>query len=122
MQVVNSVPTTTSSQVVLHGVGISVVNALSSRVEAEVQRQGNLYQMAFEQGEPTAPLVVLEGKVSKRATGNHVHFGLKPNILIHRNLPKALKHNLKAKAVFGGRFTKSIMSTKSMTKKNRLAV
>ena len=34
----------------LHGVGISVVNALSTRVEVEVQRQGNLYKMAFENG------------------------------------------------------------------------
>ncbi len=40
----------------LHGVGISVVNALSTRVEVEVQRQGNLYKMAFEKGEPVAPL------------------------------------------------------------------
>ena len=54
--------------------GISVVNALSTRVEVEVQRQGNLYQMAFEQGEPVAPLAVLEGKAPKRATGTTVRF------------------------------------------------
>lgn len=41
-----------------------MVNALSTRVEVAVQRHGNLYQMAFEQGEPVAPLSVLEGKVA----------------------------------------------------------
>lgn len=70
----------------LHGVGISVVNALSTRVEVEVQRQGNLYQMAFEQGEPVAPLAVLEGKAPKRATGTTVRFWPEINILIAQNL------------------------------------
>ncbi|KAK0361738.1 hypothetical protein LTR94_022134 [Friedmanniomyces endolithicus] len=84
----------------LHGVGISVVNALSSRVEVEVQRQGNLYQMAFEQGEPTAPLVVLEGKAPKRATGTTVHFWPEAKYFDSPKFAlKALKHNLKAKAV-----------------------
>ncbi|MCX2643618.1 DNA topoisomerase IV subunit B, partial [Klebsiella pneumoniae] len=58
----------------LHGVGISVVNALSTRVEVEVQRQGNLYKMAFEHGEPVGPLEVLEGKAPKRASGTTVRF------------------------------------------------
>ncbi|MDN5541106.1 MAG: DNA topoisomerase IV subunit B [Acinetobacter sp.] len=84
----------------LHGVGISVVNALSSRVEVEVQRQGNLYQMAFEQGEPTAPLAVLEGKAPKRATGTTVHFWPEAKYFDSPKFAlKALKHNLKAKAV-----------------------
>ena len=84
----------------LHGVGISVVNALSSRVEVEVQRQGNLYQMAFEHGEPTAPLVVLEGKAPKRATGTTVHFWPEAKYFDSPKFAlKALKHNLKAKAV-----------------------
>ncbi|MEG2299070.1 MAG: ATP-binding protein, partial [Acinetobacter sp.] len=84
----------------LHGVGISVVNALSSRVEVEVQRQGNLYQMAFEHGEPTAPLTVLEGKAPKRATGTTVHFWPEAKYFDSPKFAlKALKHNLKAKAV-----------------------
>ncbi|MCU1543302.1 MAG: gyrB [Microbacteriaceae bacterium] len=40
----------------LHGVGISVVNALSSRVDTEVRRQGHVWRMSFEDGVPTAPL------------------------------------------------------------------
>jgi DNA gyrase subunit B len=40
----------------LHGVGISVVNALSSEVDTEVRRQGHVWRMSFKNGVPTAPL------------------------------------------------------------------
>jgi DNA gyrase subunit B len=40
----------------LHGVGISVVNALSSKVETEVRRQGYVWRMSFTNGVPVAPL------------------------------------------------------------------
>jgi DNA gyrase subunit B len=40
----------------LHGVGISVVNALSSEVETEVRRQGHVWRMSFKNGVPVAPL------------------------------------------------------------------
>ena len=84
----------------LHGVGISVVNALSTRVEVEVQRQGNLYKMAFENGEPMAPLEVLAGKAPKRASGTTVHFWPETKYFDSPKFAlKALKHNLKAKAV-----------------------
>ncbi|HWR85313.1 MAG TPA: DNA topoisomerase (ATP-hydrolyzing) subunit B [Rhodoglobus sp.] len=46
----------------LHGVGISVVNALSSRVETEVRRQGHVWRMSFSNGVPDAPLE--QGEVS----------------------------------------------------------
>ena len=84
----------------LHGVGISVVDALFSRVEDEVQRHGSLYKMAYENGEPTAPLEVLEGKAPKRATGTTVHFWPETKYFDSPKFAlKALKHNLKAKAV-----------------------
>ena len=84
----------------LHGVGISVVNALSDRVEVEVQRQGNLYKMVFEHGEPVAPLEVLDGKAPKRATGTTVRFWPEEKYFDSPKFAlKALKHNLKAKAV-----------------------
>ena len=84
----------------LHGVGISVVNALSNRVEVAVQRHGNLYQMAFEHGEPVSALEVLEGKAPKRASGTTVHFWPDAKYFDSPKFSlKALKHNLKAKAV-----------------------
>lgn len=84
----------------LHGVGISVVNALSTRVEVAVQRQGNLYKMAFENGEPVAPLEVLAGKAPKRASGTTVQFWPEAKYFDSPKFAlKALKHNLKAKAV-----------------------
>lgn len=51
----------------LHGVGISVVNALSLRVEVRVKRDGQEYAMAFENGEKVRELEVI-GTVGKRNT------------------------------------------------------
>jgi topoisomerase IV subunit B len=56
----------------LHGVGISVVNALSSRLEVEVARNQNLYKMTFERGLPKGKLEDL-GKVHNRR-GTRVRF------------------------------------------------
>ena len=84
----------------LHGVGISVVNALSNRVEVQVQRQGNVYKMAFEHGEPVTGLDILEGKAPKRASGTIVQFWPDTKYFDSPKFAlKALKHNLKAKAV-----------------------
>src|SRR5215831_2880063 len=62
----------------LHGVGVSVVNALSERVEVEVARQGQLYSMAFERGVPKGKLQSL-GKVNNRS-GTRVRFKPDPDI------------------------------------------
>jgi topoisomerase IV subunit B len=56
----------------LHGVGISVVNALSSRLEVEVARGQKLYRLAFERGHPKGKLEDL-GKVNNRR-GTRVRF------------------------------------------------
>ncbi len=40
----------------LHGVGSSVVNALSTRLDAEVRQKGHVFRMSFDHGAPTAPL------------------------------------------------------------------
>ncbi|WP_298872394.1 DNA topoisomerase IV subunit B [uncultured Bradyrhizobium sp.] len=56
----------------LHGVGISVVNALSSRLEVEVARSQKLYRMSFERGHPKGKLEDL-GKINNRR-GTRVRF------------------------------------------------
>ncbi len=83
----------------LHGVGISVVNALSTQVEVRVKRDGNEYRMTFADGFKASDLEVV-GTVGKRNTGTSVRFWPdvkyfdSPRFSISR-----LKHVLKAKAV-----------------------
>jgi len=57
----------------LHGVGISVVNALSTRVEISVRRDAQVYEMAFENGFKVEELLV-KGTCGRRNTGTRVHF------------------------------------------------
>ena len=83
----------------LHGVGISVVNALSTQVRVKVKRDGNEYQMTFADGYKATDLEVV-GTVGKRNTGTSVYFAPDPKYF---DSPKfsvsRLKHVLKAKAV-----------------------
>lgn len=83
----------------LHGVGISVVNALSSRVDVSVRRDGNVYEIAFEHGNKVSELAIT-GTVGKRNTGTRVRFWPVPGYF---DSPKfsvsRLLHVLKAKAV-----------------------
>ena len=51
----------------LHGVGVSVVNALSEFLEAEVYRDGNIYRQSYRRGEPVGPIESL-GSTKKRGT------------------------------------------------------
>ncbi|MEX2115338.1 MAG: DNA topoisomerase (ATP-hydrolyzing) subunit B [Bacteroidota bacterium] len=57
----------------LHGVGVSVVNALSEWLEAEVSRDGKTHFQKYKQGDPVAP-VKLSGKAEKGKTGTRVTF------------------------------------------------
>lgn len=83
----------------LHGVGISVVNALSQWLEVRVKRGGKLYGMRFEQGEKRSELKVI-GDAPKRETGTTVHFLPEPRYFDTDKFSLSrLKHLLRAKAV-----------------------
>ena len=83
----------------LHGVGVSVVNALSKSLEVLVKRNGNMYRMTFANGDKKSELKIIE-KVGQRNTGTSVRFMPdtkyfdSPNVSISR-----LIHVLRAKAV-----------------------
>lgn len=83
----------------LHGVGISVVNALSTSVQVQVRRDGKQYRITFADGYKATELEVI-GTVGKKNTGTSVHFAPDPKYF---DSPKfsvsRLKHVLKAKAV-----------------------
>ena len=87
----------------LHGVGVSVVNALSERLEVEVARSGQLYRQVFQRGKPKGGLEKL-GKVANRR-GTKVRF--KPDAEIFGTKtkfnPERLFRMARAKAyLFGG--------------------
>jgi topoisomerase-4 subunit B len=83
----------------LHGVGVSVVNALSEVLEVTIRRDGNIYSMAFSGGNKTDELTV-SGSCGKRNTGTGIRF--KPDASYFDSatfsVPK-LSHALRAKAV-----------------------
>jgi DNA gyrase subunit B len=61
----------------LHGVGVSVVNALSKRLDVEVRREGKVWQQSYERGRPVAPIKVVG---TARKTGTKVTFWPDPEI------------------------------------------
>ncbi|MFK5969638.1 MAG: DNA topoisomerase IV subunit B [Candidatus Marithrix sp.] len=83
----------------LHGVGVSVVNALSNNLEVTIKRNGQLYQMSFANGEKTSELSV-NGKVGQRNTGTTIRFWPNTKYFDYPNFAIAqLTHVLRAKAV-----------------------
>ena len=57
----------------LHGVGVSVVNALSTRVEAKIRRDSQVYYISFKDGNTDEPLRIID-KCGKSNTGTSVRF------------------------------------------------
>ncbi len=83
----------------LHGVGVSVVNALSIYLEVSVKRDGKVYAMAFKGGEKTSELEQID-TVGKRNTGTTVKFLPDGKYFDSVKISIArLKHVLRAKAV-----------------------
>jgi len=64
----------------LHGVGISVVNALSARVEVEIDRAGERHYMDFEKGGKLATRLAVTGEAPQNRTGTTVRFWPDPTI------------------------------------------
>ena len=83
----------------LHGVGVSVVNALSEHLEVEVKRDGKVYRQTYKRGKPAAKLKAV-GTVGKRNTGTRVKFLPEAKYFdsVSISIPR-LKHLLRAKAV-----------------------
>jgi len=83
----------------LHGVGISVVNALSNRVEVTIRRDANVYQIAFENGDKVEDLRIVD-TCGKRNTGTSVRFWPNPVYFDSAKFSVTkLLHVLRAKAV-----------------------
>ena len=83
----------------LHGVGVSVVNALSAKLEVEVKRNGKVYCMTFADGDKQSELAEI-GTVGKHNTGTAVKFWPNEKYFDSSKLSVSkLKHILRAKAV-----------------------
>jgi len=83
----------------LHGVGVSVVNALSKNLAVEIKRDSHRYEMSFEGGEKTSDLKKV-GDIGPRNTGTSISFVPDPQYFETIKIDKSnLKHLLKAKAV-----------------------
>ena len=83
----------------LHGVGVSVVNALSQKLEVTIKRDGNVYRMGFANGDKATDLEIID-TCPKRQTGTAVRFLPNPTYF---DSPKfsvsRMRHVLRAKAV-----------------------
>jgi len=83
----------------LHGVGVSVVNALSKQLETWIKRNGKEYNISFKDGKVSSKLEVV-GNVGQRNTGTTVRFWPDPKFFdTDKFSVPQLKHVLKAKAV-----------------------
>jgi len=83
----------------LHGVGVSVVNALSLELQVTIRRDAQVYRMSFANGEKASELEVID-TCGKRNTGTEIKFKADGKYFdsIKYSLPR-LKHVLRAKAV-----------------------
>jgi topoisomerase-4 subunit B len=91
----------------LHGVGVSVVNALSNTLEVTVKRGGQVHQMMFANGDKTSALKVID-TCGQRNTGTILRFW--PNAIYFDSIKfsvSRLRHVLRAKAVLCGGLTVS---------------
>ncbi len=83
----------------LHGVGISVVNALSHKIDVTIKRDGEIFNIQFKDGDRSSKLKVI-GTTNKRDTGTTIHFWPDEKYFdsVKFSVPR-LQHVLRAKAV-----------------------
>ncbi|MGA9853449.1 MAG: DNA topoisomerase IV subunit B [Gammaproteobacteria bacterium] len=100
----------------LHGVGVSVVNALSSKLEVWVRRNGKNYHMTFKDGKRVGKLEE-QGEVGKANTGTRLRFWPDPKYFDSPkfSIPK-LKHVLRAKAVLCPGLTVKFINEQTLEK------
>jgi topoisomerase-4 subunit B len=100
----------------LHGVGVSVVNALSSKLEVWVKRNGRRYHMGFKDGKRVTKLEE-QGDVGKANTGTLLRFWPDPKYFDSNkfSIPK-LKHVLRAKAVLCPGLTVKFINEQTLEK------
>jgi topoisomerase-4 subunit B len=83
----------------LHGVGVSVVNALSQTLEVTIRRDGHVHRMSFQDGNKATDLEVIDS-CGKRNTGTSIRFLPDPKYFDSAKFSLArMKHVLRAKAV-----------------------
>ena len=84
----------------LHGVGVSVTNALARRLEVTVYREGQVATIAFAQGDVIEPLALRKAGAGDRKQGTTVRVWPEPKYFDSVDLPRAdLTHLLRSKAV-----------------------
>ncbi|MBA3597448.1 MAG: type IIA DNA topoisomerase subunit B [Methylibium sp.] len=98
----------------LHGVGVSVTNALSTRLQVTVFREGRVATLAFGSGDVSEPLATRKAGAADRRQGTSVRAWPDPKYFDTVDLPKAeLLHLLRSKAVLMPGVTVTLTSEKS---------
>lgn len=101
----------------LHGVGVSVVNALSLWLEVEVRQNGNVYFQRFENGVPQGPLAII-ASVAKKTTGTTISFRPDPSFFDTEQVSMSrLRHVLRAKAILCSGLTVNLVTWSSEDQK-----
>ncbi len=67
----------------LHGVGLSVVNALSIRLDLQIDREGHSWRQAYARGVPTAPIAAVSPLAPSARTGTRIRFAPDPEVFSH---------------------------------------